>query len=509
MNRRGLAMLVLGVWLGAVGWLVRREYFRPESQLLAASALNVPPGATFYSVSLNGEQIGFASNTVDTVPDGIDVRDILEIHVSVLGSVQRIHAYTKAKLSRTLSLKAFEAAIRGDATQFVATGQVIGDSLLAVEIETEAGKDSLQIPLSGPIVLPAYLPMRLTFGPGLQVGDSHTITIYDPLLFQEHQIEIAVTRDSTFILPDSAVFDSTTLRWRPISWDTLHAWRLEQRSGNLETVMWVDDLGRMVSSRSPIGFEISRSVYELAYENFRLTERNPSATQTDIISQTAIASNVSLSPDEVSQLKIVIEGVSLEGFDLEGGRQRLHGDTLIISREESDDLDADRLLPNLSRALHRFLQPEPLIQSDDTRIAALARQIVGRRRNARRAAERINRWVHEELVKQVTVGVPSAVQVLASRRGDCNEHTVLFVALARAAGLPARTAAGLVYLDGSFYYHAWPEVYLRGWVAFDPTFGQTPADAAHIRFTIGGLARQVELIRLIGRVSLNVLEVRS
>jgi hypothetical protein len=72
-------------------------------------------------------------------------------------------------------------------------------------------------------------------------------------------------------------------------------------------------------------------------------------------------------------------------------------------------------------------------------------------------------------------------------------------------GLPARTAAGLVYLDGSFYYHAWPEVYLGRWVAVDPTLGQVPADAAHVRFTVGGLARQIELIRLIGQLSIDVL----
>jgi hypothetical protein len=78
------------------------------------------------------------------------------------------------------------------------------------------------------------------------------------------------------------------------------------------------------------------------------------------------------------------------------------------------------------------------------------------------------------------------------------------VALARAAGIPARTAAGLVYSDGFFFYHAWPEVYLNGWVAVDPTFGQFPADAAHLRFTIGGLARQMELVRLIGRLQLEV-----
>jgi transglutaminase-like putative cysteine protease len=122
-------------------------------------------------------------------------------------------------------------------------------------------------------------------------------------------------------------------------------------------------------------------------------------------------------------------------------------------------------------------------------------------------AELLNRWVHDNLDKAITLSVPSAVQVLESRRGDCNEHSVLYVALARAIGLPARTAAGLVYVDGRFYYHAWAEVHLGDWVAVDPTFGQFPADASHLRFTIGGLARQVELIRLIGRLELEVMRV--
>lgn len=118
-------------------------------------------------------------------------------------------------------------------------------------------------------------------------------------------------------------------------------------------------------------------------------------------------------------------------------------------------------------------------------------------------------WVHEELEKRITVSVPSALEVLETRRGDCNEHTVLYVALARAVGLPARTAAGLVYVDGRFYYHAWPEVYIDGWVAVDPTFGQFPADAAHLRFTVGGLARQVELIQLVGRLTLEVVDTKE
>ena len=33
---------------------------------------------------------------------------------------------------------------------------------------------------------------------------------------------------------------------------------------------------------------------------------------------------------------------------------------------------------------------------------------------------------------------------------------------ARAAGLPARVAAGLVHVHDAFYYHAWPEVFVEG-----------------------------------------------
>ena len=82
---------------------------------------------------------------------------------------------------------------------------------------------------------------------------------------------------------------------------------------------------------------------------------------------------------------------------------------------------------------------------------------------------------------------------------------MLYVALARALGLPARTAVGLVHPNGRFYYHAWPEVWLDGWVAVDPTLDQYPADATHLRFLVGGLARQVELIRLIGRLDLEIV----
>jgi transglutaminase-like putative cysteine protease len=126
--------------------------------------------------------------------------------------------------------------------------------------------------------------------------------------------------------------------------------------------------------------------------------------------------------------------------------------------------------------------------------------------------------VHSILQKKPTVSLPSALEVLKTRVGDCNEHTALYVAMARSLGIPARIAVGLVYMSGSmggaFYYHAWAEVWIaegddRGlWLPVDPTLNQFPADATHVRLVRGGLDRQAAILSLFGQAELSILDVR-
>ena len=152
-----------------------------------------------------------------------------------------------------------------------------------------------------------------------------------------------------------------------------------------------------------------------------------------------------------------------------------------------------------------YLANTPFLQTTDSRMHARARSVAGNWTNSLEAATALYEWVHRRVEKKSTVSLPSALDVLLRMEGDCNEHTYLFVALARSIGIPAKIRVGLTLHEGLFYYHAWPEVWPGRWVAVDPTFGQFPADAAHLRFVIGGLARQVELIRLIGRLRLDVV----
>ncbi|MCF6227622.1 MAG: transglutaminase-like domain-containing protein, partial [Planctomycetes bacterium] len=87
-------------------------------------------------------------------------------------------------------------------------------------------------------------------------------------------------------------------------------------------------------------------------------------------------------------------------------------------------------------------------------------------------------------------GAASAKQAYDEQLGDCTEHSVLFVALARAAGLPARNVGGIVYVydsfskRGIFGYHAWAEVWLGKWVPVDATVGEVGTSARYIMMNI-------------------------
>ena len=255
---------------------------------------------------------------------------------------------------------------------------------------------------------------------------------------------------------------------------------------------------------------MERSAFEIAYENFRrrdtarVARASASPRVGDIVATTALTAGARPQAAPLAELRVRLSGADGRALALAGGRQRLAGDTIVVRRETAAELVARYTLPASDTGLSADLEPEPLIPSGNPRIRAQARAILGRERDPARAAELLLHWVVSQVAPNAAARLPSAVQVLARRRGDCNEHTLLYVALARAVGLPAHSAAGLLLVDGRFYYHAWAEVYLGDWVAVDPTFGQFPADAARVRFTSGGLARQVELTRLIGRLKLEV-----
>jgi hypothetical protein len=509
-NRRAMVGgAIIAAWLIGLAVLVRREYFRPQLERLAEAALRVTPGAVYYGVMQGDRQVGFASSTIDTAQTFITVRDYLVADLPVGGKSRRATARTNVTLSRALRMTKFDLLIETEGAPIRATGQIEGDSVLVLGIASGTAKpDTQRVALPGPILLPNLVPLAVALADKPKVGKHSILPVFDPASMAPKDVGFTVRAESLFVVNDSSKFDSTTKRWYGVQPDTLRAWQVSADGNGGGFSGWVDEQGRIVET-SQLGFLLRRLPYEVAFENWRTDSTHLAISEDrDILETTAIAANKRMAR-RVDALRVRLSNVDLAGFDLAAPRQQLSGDTLAISVEQDRALVAPYRLPLGFQLDPENTKAEPLIQVNHPAIRKLAARIRGADADPAHAARRINAWVHDSIADRITFGVPSALQVLESRTGDCNEHTQLFVALARAVGLPARIAAGLAYVDGKFYYHAWPEVMLGEWVPVDPTFGQFPADAAHLRFVVGGLSRQTELIRLMGNLKIDVLAVNG
>ncbi len=119
-------------------------------------------------------------------------------------------------------------------------------------------------------------------------------------------------------------------------------------------------------------------------------------------------------------------------------------------------------------------------QLKDPYIRDQAKEIVGGETNPYWMARKIFDHVRNALEYEMVGGWNAAPVVLKRGTGSCSEYTFSFIALCRAAGIPARYVGSIVVrgddasLDEDF--HRWPEIYLPnyGWIPIDPQGGDKP-----------------------------------
>lgn len=138
--------------------------------------------------------------------------------------------------------------------------------------------------------------------------------------------------------------------------------------------------------------------------------------------------------------------------------------------------------------LHRWLQPTDLMPLDGI-VRVTAKQVVEGANTDQEKVQRIYDWIivstyREPKVRGCGTGDVKAMLETGNLSGKCADLNGLFVALCRAAGVPARDAYGIRLAKSEFGYrelggnpaslkgaqHCRSEVYLRkhGWVAMDP-----------------------------------------
>lgn len=121
---------------------------------------------------------------------------------------------------------------------------------------------------------------------------------------------------------------------------------------------------------------------------------------------------------------------------------------VILPPERTDIYQVPKSVP---RDIKRFLGDSPYIESRHPKIRTLAREIVKDKPNGWAQAEAIYDYVRAN-VEYRESDLKGAVDALKDKVGDCEAMTSLFVALCRAAKIPAR----MVWVTD----HSYPEFYL-------------------------------------------------
>ena len=135
----------------------------------------------------------------------------------------------------------------------------------------------------------------------------------------------------------------------------------------------------------------------------------------------------------------------------------------------------------------RYLADDTKFSLENPIIQEAVKQAVSTETNPYWIGRRIFRHVIENIDYELAGGWNVAPAVLERGNGSCSEYSFVYIALCRAAGLPARYAGAVtVRNDDASYddvYHRWVEIYLPGygWLPVDPSGGDSkwPSDQAN------------------------------
>ena len=168
-------------------------------------------------------------------------------------------------------------------------------------------------------------------------------------------------------------------------------------------------------------------------------------------------------PDEISTSLGTINFDNLvysfsEVLNFEGNNQRLPN---FVSVEPWSDV-----LNYIPASLDEYLQPTANCQSNSPTIIALANKITAGCTTPYEKAVALFNWVTNNITYSFYYNTKyGALGTLAAGTGNCCDHSNLMVALARAAGIPARYQLGncdFYGAGGGWYGHVWAQLYVNG-----------------------------------------------
>lgn len=460
-------------------------------RLLAAAGLDLEAmqGTQWYGLYFNDLKAGYAvhSLTVDDAGAVVATEDAV-FNVNMGAIPQRMRIFTQRVYAAQGDLISINMRVEDPSGEknFIAA---VDDDIMM--FRTVRGNERTEEILARPREsLADFLAQRqLVNGGSPAIGDEVTFSMFEPLYAQE------ITGTSRI--------------------DAIHQREID---GEMRTVfevhtvldlMQIDSIALVLENGVTYRDQIA-DIIEMRLETEE--EATAEVPVPDVVTSNAALLDTPITDARTREsLVLRLRGPLTEDHLIEDGRQTFtpDGDSVrfVGTRRDLDSV-VSVSLPVDEPTVAEWLEPSFYVQSNDQRLIDKAAEIIGDETDAFAAAKLLNAWVFANVRKTFSARLSEALEVLESLEGDCTEHSVLFVGLARAAGIPAREVAGLVYVDTpepGFYFHQWAKVWVGEWVDMDPTFNQVAVDATHIKLAVGDLLEQAQLIPIIGKIEVEVV----
>ena len=472
--------------------LLQREVFVPRAQPDMPSARK--PQDTWmgvYTASPGGSEnrVGYLHQTSSpSTRDGergVAYTLTFKLATTILSFPSEILLDGSAWVTDAAGLSEFQFSVESFGKHAMQARGVVEDGRLKVEIDTAGERFPISFPVGPDVLVQGGLGATSLNLPALEIGDVVLIDTFDPITMTKGTARIECIGTEVLIFDGEEVLTKI----------------LRTSLAGMTTKTWVSLDEEIMRVEAPVGFVLRRISQEEALAELDQGE------VTEILDQVAIRPTGLKPYRGARHMRFRLTNLPESGEIPSGTIQKHLGDNE-YAVDVPDAPDAPVELGQAS-AHGPFLTGDPFIQVDHERIVSHTLAVVGEAADPWEKAQRIYEWVYANILKIPVLSFPSALDVLESREGDCNEHTVLFAAMSRTADVPTRIAIGVVWseeLDG-FYYHAWPEVFVGHWVPMDPTLGQEIADATHIKLIEGSIESWPKLTPFIGQLQIEVLEV--
>ena len=261
--------LIMIAWFASLGWLVQREYFADSAPGDVVASALVSPGAVFFTVSLNGVQVGVASTTVDTLLGTVRISERLDVGIPSGGDTLDTRFTSDVQLSSSLAVRSFTSSVAGDLPTLQVRGLLgVGDTL-ALELDREGARGTTaRAPLAG-ATFASVIPLQIAVSGRPSVGQRFRATLIDPLDGSRRDRELVVADSAQTLVVDSARLDSATRTWVPANMLEITMWRLDELGGEVPRRTWIDAQGYVVEAETEYGFTVRRTAFEIAQLNLR------------------------------------------------------------------------------------------------------------------------------------------------------------------------------------------------------------------------------------------------